>query len=409
MPISVLMPALSPTMQEGNLVKWIKKEGDLVKAGQILCEIETDKATMEVEAVDEGTLAKILITEGTESVLVNTPIAILLQKGEDPASLKSFNPQNLPLKEVDASENSILKAEKQKEVLIDSPTQSDDHRVFSSPLARRIAAQQDVSLNTLKGAGPNGRIIKQDVLNHIESKTQSLSSFKKEEDIQNFEDVKLTLMRKTVAKRLTESKNTVPHFYLTIDCHMNTLLDLRQKLNEKSEIKISVNDMLIKIVAKCLIDVPKMNVTWHETHLRYYKSADISIAVAIDGGLVTPIIFNAHQQSFSDISKTTKALIEKARLGKLQPQEYEGGSFTLSNLGMFGIKNFQAIINPPQGAILAIGSSEQRIIVHENKPHVATIMTATLSVDHRSIDGALGALFLKHFKEYIENPILLLA
>ncbi|MBP9753120.1 MAG: pyruvate dehydrogenase complex dihydrolipoamide acetyltransferase [Proteobacteria bacterium] len=405
MSISILMPALSPTMQEGNLVKWLKKEGDSVKAGQVLCEIETDKATMEVEAVDEGTLGKILIQEGTEGVLVNTPIAILLEKGEDAVSLKDIDSAKAPppIAAISKTEPTSKSSKQDEDNTFKKDQTNIKNRIFSSPLARRLAEQNNLDIHQIEGSGPNGRVIKQDVLNVAAHK--SLPNIT--QNTPSFEDVKLTLMRKTVAKRLTESKNTVPHFYLTLDCEMDSLLDLRHKINSKSDVKISVNDMLIKIVAKCLIDVPKMNVTWHDTHLRYYKNADISVAVAIDGGLVTPIIFNANTLSFSDISKTTKTLIEKARLGKLQPQEYEGGTFTLSNLGMFGVKNFGAIINPPQGAILAVGASEKRMIVKDDKPVIATIMSVTLSVDHRSVDGALGAEFLKHFKNYIENPIML--
>lgn len=397
MSIEILMPALSPTMTEGNLVKWLKKEGDHVKAGQILCEIETDKATMEVEAVDEGILGKIIIEEGAENVQVNSLIAILLEDGEDVASLPT---STIPLKKEDPVS---LKEETLSSVPLNVSlnTSDDASRIFASPLAKRIAEQKKIDLSNMKGTGPNGRIIKADV----ERGGHEIKAIPVQQESSSYQDVKVNLMRKTVAKRLTESKNTVPHFYLTIDCEIDNLLDMRQQINKAQDVKISVNDILIKACAKTLMDVPSSNVTWHDSYMRYYRSADISVAVAIDGGLVTPIIFSAEKQSLVDISKNMKVLADKARQGKLQPPEYEGGSFTLSNLGMFGVKQFGAIINPPQGCILAVGAGEKRVVVKNDHPTVATVMTVTLSVDHRSVDGALGAQFLSIFKQYIENPI----
>lgn len=386
-------------MTEGNLAKWIKKEGDVVKPGDILCEIETDKATMEVEAVDEGILGKIIINAESENVPVNTIIAILLEDGEDASaiSLTTEETQTIPLQQNQFIENKNIPAQK----IADSQLAPSPNRIIASPLAKRIAVQNNIDLSKITGSGPNKRIVKADL------EKVSVYPPKIVNPRSNFEDVKLTMMRKTIAKRLTESKNTVPHFYLTVDCEIDALLNIRKSINEASNFKISVNDLLIKICSKTLIDVPHTNVTWHDSFVRYHKQTDISIAVAIDGGLVTPIVFNAEQLSIQDISKTAKALIEKARDGKLKPIDYEGGTFTLSNLGMFGIKQFNAIVNPPQGCILAVGAGEKRIVVKNDKPHVATVMTMTLSVDHRSVDGTLGAEFLKVFKKYVEKPVLL--
>lgn len=390
------MPALSPTMTEGNLVKWVKKEGDRINAGDVMCEIETDKATMEVEAVDEGILGKIVIPEGSEGVKVNSLIAVLLEEGEDASAI-------VDVTVVDEVRTDAVQHE-EKAVHINLPkTVKTEDRIFATPLAKRIAQNNNVALDSITGSGPYGRIIKSDVENiNIISQQQALPQGVA------YEDKKVSLMRKTVAKRLTESKNTVPHFYLTVDCELDALLALRTQINAEGNHKISVNDMVIKACSKVLQDVPEANVTWHDTYIRQYKNVDISVAVAIDGGLVTPVLCYTENMKLSEISTSVKALAEKARAGKLQPHEYEGGSFTVSNLGMYGIKEFSAILNPPQGCILAVGAGEKRIIVKNDKPEVATIMTVTLSVDHRSVDGALGAQFLKIFKKYIENPVLTL-
>lgn len=395
MSIEILMPALSPTMTEGNLVKWLKNEGDVIKSGQVLCEIETDKATMEVEAVDEGILGKILVPAGSEGVQVNTLIALILEDGENASSLKADPKAAIP--EIKAQAVAGQPVITKSEILKSSP-------IFATPLAKRIASEKGISLGDIQGSGPKGRIIKADL---DQSPVQNVKSQSLAQSPQaDFEDIKVSLMRKTVAKRLTESKNTVPHFYLSIDCEIDALLKLRAEL--KDSIKISVNDILIKICAKALQEVPKVNATWHDSYIRYYKNVDISVAVAIDGGLVTPILFNAEKLSLSDISTQVKALAEKARAGKLQPREYEGGTFTISNLGMYGVKSFSAIINPPQGCILAVGAGEKRMIVKNDEPKIATVMTVTLSVDHRTVDGALGAEFLQSFKKYVENPVLAL-
>ncbi|CAO5677254.1 MAG: Dihydrolipoyllysine-residue acetyltransferase component of pyruvate dehydrogenase complex [Holosporales bacterium] len=452
------MPALSPTMTEGNLVKWLKKEGDSIKAGQVLCEIETDKATMEVEAVDEGILGKIVVPEGAENVQVNALIAILCEDGEDPALVNlqggkctendqkctenrqkndqkcTENDPKIGHKNAKSAENEFAQnaksavgqneqnsenefAQNAKSAVGQNGQSAENEnvqnaksavmqneRIKASPLARRLGLQNQIDLKTVFGTGPNGRIVKIDVLEALKKETSEKASTPQEA---LFEDVKVSLMRKTVARRLSESKNTVPHFYLSVDCEIDKLLEMRAQINQALAQKVSVNDMLIKICAKTLQAVPKANVTWHETFMRYYSACDISVAVAVDGGLVTPIVFGCENLSVSEISKTMKALAEKARQGKLQPREYEGGSFTISNLGMFGIKQFNAIINPPQGCILAVGAGEKRVIVKNDQPTVSTIMTVTLSVDHRSVDGALGAEFLKVFKNFVENPILM--
>ena len=325
MTIQVLMPALSPTMTEGNLVKWVKKEGDKINAGDIMCEIETDKATMEVEAVDEGVLGKIFISEGSEGVKVNSLIAVLLEDGEDISAIT--HPETVEAPKTETAASSEIAG---KSVKLNTPTpQKAGDRVFATPLAKRIAQNNNVSLDGVSGTGPNGRIIKSDV--------ENTSSASKQVAVTQglvYEDKKVSLMRKTVAKRLTESKNTVPHFYLTVDCELDALLALRAQINAESCVKISVNDMLIKACSKVLQEVPETNVTWHDTYIRQYKNVDISVAVAIDGGLVTPVLFNTENMKLSQISTSVKALAEKARAGKLQPNEYEGGSFTISNLGM---------------------------------------------------------------------------
>lgn len=417
MTIQVLMPALSPTMTEGNLVKWLKKEGDQINAGDIMCEIETDKATMEVEAVDEGVLGKIFIPEGSEGVKVNSLIAVLLEDGEDSSIITGVS----EVPKVDVTEAPKVDVTEAPKLDFTVPQKKEDNpvpmnmitpglvgdRIFATPLAKRIARNNNISLDSVLGSGPHGRIVKTDV-QHITSVPKQVPVFQEAASQKVYEDKKVSLMRKTVAKRLTESKNTVPHFYLTADCELDALLSLRAQINAGGGVKISVNDMLIKACSKVLQDVPETNVTWHDSYIRQHKNVDISVAVAIDGGLVTPILFNTENMKLSQIATSVKVLAEKARAGKLQPSEYEGGSFTISNLGMYGVKEFSAIVNPPQGCILAVGAGEKRMIVRNDKPEIATIMTVTLSVDHRSVDGALGAQFLKSFKKYIENPVLTL-
>ena len=420
MSVDILMPALSPTMEEGTLSKWLVKEGDKVESGDLIAEIETDKATMEVEAIEDGIIGKILVSEGQESIKVNSPIAILLSEGE-----------NLSENEISTESNKEIKQEVQKDkenvVQINDVKNNDEiskstsdiitksyikidklERIFASPLAKRIAKQRDIPLSSIKGSGPYGRILKIDVdnfdiqkieypgLNNLESK--------------NFEIVKNSAMRKTIAERLVKSKNEAPHFYLSLDCNIEELLKVRKTLNSKSndEYKISVNDMIIKASSATLLKVPKANASWEYENTKYFRNTDISVAVAIEGGLITPIVKNVQSKGLLEISNDMKNLASKAKDGKLQPDEYIGGSFSISNLGMYGIKEFSAVINPPQGCILAVGSGEKRPIVINNEISIATIMTVTLSCDHRVVDGAVGAEFLSEFKNLIENPSLLL-
>lgn len=415
MPIDILMPALSPTMTEGNLVKWLKKEGDKVSAGDVMAEIETDKATMEVEAVDEGTIGKILVSEGTEGVKVNQPIAILLEEGEDASVLKTYASKTVAKETVSPS---VQKAAPEISVVTPMSTPASyDARVFASPLARRIAEQQNVNLSSVKGTGPRDRVVKADVEQFVASGNTAVATRKASQPIQMssdtlYTDIPLNNMRKVIAQRLTESKQNVPHFYLTIDCEIDKLLAVRQEMNaglETEGVKLSVNDFIIKASALALQAVPAANSSWGGTHIRQYSSSDISVAVAIEGGLITPIVKAAHLKSIATISTEMKELAQKAREGKLAPAEFQGGTFSISNLGMYGIKDFAAVINPPQGCILAIGSGDQRPVVHNGEIRIATVMTCTLSVDHRAVDGAVGSEFLKHFKKYITNPLLMFA
>ena len=400
------------------------KEGDKVVSGDLIAEIETDKATMEVEAIEDGIIGKILVSEGQESIKVNSPIAILLSEGE-----------NLSENEISTDSNKEIKQEVKKEekkdkgnvVQINDIKNNDEiskstsgnitnsyikpdklERVFATPLAKRIAKQRDIPLSSIKGSGPHGRILKIDLdnfdikkiehpgLNNLESK--------------NFEIVKNSAMRKTIAERLVKSKNEAPHFYLSLDCNIEELLKVRKTLNSNSndEYKISVNDMIIKASSATLLKVPKANASWENENTKYFTNTDISVAVAIEGGLITPIVKNVQSKGLLEISNDMKNLASKAKDGKLQPDEYIGGSFSISNLGMYGIKEFSAVINPPQGCILAVGSGEKRPIVINNEISIATIMTVTLSCDHRVVDGAVGAEFLSEFKNLIENPSLLL-
>lgn len=411
MPIQILMPALSPTMTEGNLVKWHKKEGDPIKAGQLLAEIETDKATMEIEAVDEGVLGKILVAEGTENVKVNALIGLILEDGEDATSINDFvvpavisQPlqSNMPLSVV--GDGNISNAVKDPLSFEKGESSS---RVFASPLARRIAASKGISLENIEGTGPRGRIVKYDVENYVPSKTIGATAPLVQSG--GYTDINLNSMRKTIAKRLLESKQNIPHFYLTVDCLLDELMKLRSSLNQLPEAeKLSVNDFIIKACAMALRKVPEANVTFHGTFVRQYDDVDISVAVAIEGGLVTPVIRQADKKTVRQISIEMRSLAERARAGKLKPEEYQGGSFTLSNLGMFGVKHFGAIINPPQASILAVGTGEIRPVVKDNVIVPATVMNCTLSVDHGALDGAVGARFLDAIKQNIQQPLLLL-
>lgn len=417
MPIEILMPALSPTMKEGNLAKWIKKEGDKIKAGEVIAEIETDKATMEVEAVDEGILGKILVAEGTENVAVNSCIALILEAGEDKKNLDSYKSASAapvaaaPAKAEEKKEEKIVAA---TPVAQSSNTSYSSH-VKASPLAKRIAKDEAVSLSQIAGTGPHGRIIKEDVLEFLSGGGAARSGVVRRNP-QETRAVKNNNMRKVIAKRLLESKQTVPHFYLSCEFNINKLQELRAALNEAAEhdaqgnpaYKVSVNDLIIKATAMALKKVPEANSSWTDDAVLIYNNIDISMAVAIDGGLITPIIKNADQKTIQAISTETKQLAKKARDGKLQPEEFMGGSFSISNLGMFGIDNFAAIVNPPQSCILAVARAVEKPIVEHGQIKIAHMMNVTLSSDHRSVDGSVGAEFLKALRRYIEHPILML-
>ncbi len=448
MSVNITMPALSPTMEEGNLAKWLKKEGDVIKSGDVIAEIETDKATMEVEAVDEGTLLKIVVPEGTQGVKVNAVIAVIGEAGEalpssplvgeeaakqpeggsQPAATPSAPAAPVALPPSAASGGS-------------SPTRGEvGERTFASPLARRIAKDAGVDVSAISGSGPKGRVVKSDVEAAIAgggakaapaaaptaaaSPAAAPKGMSDEATLKLFAEGSYELvphdgMRKTIAKRLQESKQTIPHFYVSLDCELDALLALRAQLNasapvkktEKGDVpafKLSVNDMVIKALALALRDVPDANVSWTDTNMVKHKHADVGVAVSIPGGLITPIIRAAEEKSLSAISNAMKDLGERAKGRKLKPEEYQGGTTAVSNMGMMGVKNFAAVVNPPHATILAVGAGEERVVVKKGVMVVAQVMTVTLSTDHRAVDGALGAELLGAFKRYVENPMSML-
>ena len=425
MATEILMPALSPTMEEGTLAKWLVKEGDTVSSGDLLAEIETDKATMEFEAVDEGVMGKLLVAEGTEGVKVNSPIAILLEEGEDAAAV----PTSAPV----AAEAPAPAAEAPAAAPAPVPTPepvTTGTRVFATPLARRIAKDKGLDLKAVKGSGPHGRIIKADVEGAVAAPAPAAQpaaapaaasiptgpapgAIEKMYEDREFEAKPLDGMRKTIAARLTEAKQTIPHFYLRRDIQLDALLKFRSQLNKQLEsrgVKLSVNDFIIKAGALALQTVPAANAVWACDRVLELKPSDVAVAVAIEGGLFTPVLKDAHQKSFSVLSAEMKDLVTRARDRKLAPHEYQGGSFAISNLGMFGIDNFDAVINPPHGSILAVGAGKKRpVIDDEGNVSAATVMSVTLSVDHRVIDGALGAEFLQAIVDNLENPLAMLA
>jgi pyruvate dehydrogenase E2 component (dihydrolipoamide acetyltransferase) len=444
MPINITMPALSPTMEEGNLAKWLVKEGDTVKSGDVIAEIETDKATMEVEAVDEGTVAKIVVPAGTEGVKVNTLIAILAAEGED-VSAAAAGGGSAPKAEAKAPE---AKAEAPKEA--EKPAAAaapdaaasagpaparDGNRVFSSPLARRIAKEAGIDISAVSGSGPHGRVVKSDVEKAAASggakpaaaaapaaaasaapaaapKGMSEEAVLKLFEQGSYELVPHDGMRKTIAKRLQESKQTIPHFYVSVDVELDALLALRAQLNDsaprkedKPAYKLSVNDMVIKAMALALRDVPDANVSWTDSNMVKHKHADVGVAVSIPGGLITPIIRKAETKTLSTISNEMKDLGKRAKERKLKPEEYQGGTTAVSNMGMMGVSNFAAVVNPPHATILAVGAGTERVVVKKGEMVIVNAMTVTLSTDHRCVDGALGAELLGAFKRYIENPM----
>ena len=432
MPIELKMPALSPTMEQGTLAKWLVKEGDVVAAGDLLAEIETDKATMEFEAVDEGTIAKILVPDGSSDVPVGTVIALIAGEGEDASAASASAPKaEAQPKEAPAAEPEKAPAEKnqkEKEVARIEPqtgAAGGSDRVKASPLARRIAEQKGLDLSNLTGSGPGGRIVKADVEGASPSAKAAPAAASSDASAPSAapapqgapgdipgEAIKLSNMRKTIARRLTESKQSVPHFYLTVDCNLDALMELRAQLNKGLEsrgIKLSVNDLLVKALAAALAEVPDANVSYAGDSLMKYSRVDISIAVAIPGGLITPVITDAANKPVSVIAKESKDLAASARDGKMHPHQYQGGTASISNLGMYGIKQFDAVINLPQGMILAVGAGEKRPYVVGDEIEIATVMTATGSFDHRAIDGAVGAELMAAFKRLVEAPLGMLA
>ena len=442
MPINILMPALSPTMERGNLAKWLKKEGDAVKSGDVIAEIETDKATMEVEAVDDGTIAKILVPEGTHDVAVNDVIAVLAGEGEDVSSAAAGKPQPSSKPAAEPATSAAASAPPSQSSATPSATNGAPHaapsaaahgegRVFASPLARRLAQQAGIDLGRINGSGPHGRVIARDIeqaqaggaLKTAPAAQPALSAPPSLSDQQiralfkdgSYDEQPHDSMRKIIAQRLVQAKQTIPHFYLTIECNLDRLLAAREQINAqapkdgdgKPAYKLSVNDFVIKALALALQRVPDANVTWTEGALLKHRSSDVGVAVAIPGGLITPVVRDAHQKSLSAISREMKDFAARARNRRLKPEEYQGGSTAVSNLGMYGIKEFAAVINPPQATILAVGAGEQRAVVIDGKVAIANMMTVTLSTDHRAVDGALGAELLSAFKLLIENPVMM--
>jgi len=419
MPINIQMPALSPTMEEGTLAKWLVKEGDIVESGDVMAEIETDKATMEFEAVDEGIIGKILVPEGSAGVKVNEIIAILLDDGEDVSNIEVQKPGN----KQDIIETINTEENKPSIKLENSNKNLNKKRVFATPLARRIAKSKNLELTNIKGTGPYGRIVKADVesnnIKHLEkTATLSMTSSTTTEIIKDiykdrhFTEIALDGMRKVIANRLTEAKQTIPHFYLRRSVSLDKLLMIRAEMNDglaNKGIKISVNDFIIKASSLALQDIPQANVIWAHDRILQMKSSDVAVAVSVEGGLYTPVLFDSENKSISSLSSEIKALASKARDKKLSPSEYQGGSFAISNLGMMGVENFDAVINPPHGSILAVGAGTKKpIVMEDGNISVATIMSMTLSVDHRAIDGALGAEFLARIAHYLENPLNML-
>jgi pyruvate dehydrogenase E2 component (dihydrolipoamide acetyltransferase) len=428
MPTEILMPALSPTMEEGTLAKWLVKEGDTVASGDLLAEIETDKATMEFEAVDEGVIGKLLVAEGTEGVKVNTAIALLMEDGEsadDAATAKPTTTQEATAQDATAPATPAVAPASAAQI----PARASGDRVFASPLARRIAADKGLDLSQITGSGPHGRIVKADVETATApakaaapapapapapvAKGPAADTVARMYEDRAYEEVALDGMRKTIAARLTEAKQSIPHFYLRRDIRLDALLAFRADINAKLEprgVKLSVNDFIIKACALALQSVPDANAVWAGDRILRLEPSDVAVAVAIEGGLFTPVLRDADKKSISALSAEMKDLADRARSRKLSPQEYQGGSFAISNLGMFGIENFDAVINPPHGAILAVGAGVRKPVVQDDgEIGAATVMSVTLSVDHRVIDGALGAQLLQAIKDNLENPIAMLA
>ena len=444
MPTNILMPALSPTMEKGNLAKWLKKEGDKIKSGDVIAEIETDKATMEYEAVDDGTLAKIVVPEGTQDVAVNSVIAVLANESEDVKAAASANvkaptaPKAEEPKKGDTKQSApapaiqAAPAPRAPAAAVPSARPAGANRVFASPLARRLAKEANLDLNSVQGSGPNGRIIARDVdqaksgkglrapsgppaADGLAARVMSDAQIRSLYEEGSYELIPHDGMRRTIAQRLTASVQSIPHFYETMDCDIGRLMAAREEINAaaqknkdgKPAYKLSVNDFVIKALALALQRIPDANVSWTEAGLLKHKHSDIGVAVALPGGLITPIVRNAETKSLSAISNEMRDLAARARDRKLKPHEYQGGTSSVSNLGMYGIKDFTAVINPPQSTILAVGTGEERAVVRNGKIEAATIMSVTLSCDHRAIDGARGGQLIVAFKTLIENPVIM--
>jgi len=435
MPIEILMPALSPTMTEGNVTKWLKKEGDEVHSGDVLAEIETDKATMEFEAVDDGRLGRILVPEGAEGIKVNQPIALLLGEGEDPSALDKLAEKSAtPV--ASASPAEPPRAAEPRPAAQPAPGRGGNGkgRIFASPLARRMAQQAGLDLAAISGSGPQGRIVKADIEAALSAGRPAAAPARPVSQPQPappvtpapvpalskervlalagnppYTERPLTAMRRVIARRLTEAKQTVPHFYLTVDCEIDELLKFRAELNGKSDAyRISVNDFVIRAAALALRQVPAANASWSDEAILLWDTVDIAVAVALEDGLITPIVKNADRKGLAAIANETKDLAARARAGKLKLEEFQGGTFSISNLGMFGVRDFAAVINPPHGGILAVGAGEQRPVVKNGALAIATVMSCTLSCDHRAVDGAVGAQFLAAFKKLVEDPLTML-
>jgi pyruvate dehydrogenase E2 component (dihydrolipoamide acetyltransferase) len=429
MPIEIRMPALSPTMTEGNLAKWLKKEGDEVHSGDVLAEIETDKATMEVEAVDDGKIGRILVPEGAEGIKVNAPIALLLGEDEDASALANFS---ISAREPAQPAAPIPAPKAPPAAPPATAAAHGDGRIFASPLARRMAQQAALDLGAIRGSGPQGRIVKADIEAALSAARAApappparpaaapqplpaaalvLSKERVAALAGNppYTERPLTAMRRVIARRLTESKQTVPHFYLTIDCEIDELLKIRTELNAKSDAyRISVNDFVIRAAALALRQVPAANASWSDEAILVWDRVDVAVAVALDDGLITPIVKAADRKGLAAIANETRDLVARARAGKLKLEEFQGGTFSISNLGMYGVRDFAAVINPPHGGILAVGAGEQRPVVRNGALAVATVMSCTLSCDHRAVDGAVGAQFLAAFKKLVEDPLTML-
>ena len=437
MPIEILMPALSPTMEKGTLARWLKKEGEAIKSGDVIAEIETDKATMEVEAVDEGVLAKILVADGSADVPVNQVFGLIAGEGEDASAVAAggMSGGGAPAAKPAAPVPTAAPAASAAPAPAVAPAAS-GQRVFASPLARRIAKDAGLDVALVQGSGPRGRVVERDVKAAIAGGTgkaapvaapapvaaaprpagapQAMSddTIRKLFEPGSFTEIPHDNMRKTIARRLTEAKSTIPHFYLSVDCELDALLALREQINKaapakdgKPAYKVSVNDFIVKALALALQRVPDANATWTEGAMLKHTRSDVGVAVSIPGGLITPVVRNAEMKSLSAISNEIKDMAARAKNRKLKPEEYQGGTSAVSNLGMFGIKNFSAVINPPHATILAVGAGEQRIVAKNGAPAVANVMSVTLSTDHRAVDGALGAELLAAFKQLIENPM----